>query len=314
MTSGVVFNIQRFSIHDGPGIRTTVFFKGCSLFCFWCHNPEGRSAKPDIQFIAGRCIVCGECGKVCLHDGHDFSDGAHTYHRERCQACGRCVDGCFAGALQMAGKEMTVDEVMRDVVSDRSFYQTSGGGVTLSGGEPLLQRDFAQAILERCRAEDIHTAIETCANCRWQDLASLLPYTNLVMMDLKHIDPTKHRAVTGVSNERILANAERLMETSVPVLFRTPVIPTVNATADEIAAIARFVRHLGERRAAWNLQTEAGAPLPSLELLPFHKLAGDKFRSLGCDDPAAGLTPLSREQMQALAAVARQEGIDVKLR
>ncbi len=298
MTKGVIFNIQRFSIHDGPGIRTTVFFKGCSLFCFWCHNPEGRRAKPEIQFFPECCIGCNECVKVCKHDGHAIVNGVHVYRRERCTACGRCADGCFAGALQSTGKEVTVDDVMAEVRSDRSFYQTSGGGVTLSGGEPLLQPEFAREILARSKAEGIHTAIETAANCRWRDLETLLPFTNLVMMDIKHMDAAKHRAVTGVSNERILKNARRLAECGAHMQFRVPVIPTVNDTAPEIQAIAAFVCDL----------PSSGAQ-PSLELLPFHRLAGDKFRSLGLDDRSAPLTPLSKEQMAALAKAAQECGI-----
>lgn len=300
MITGTIFNIQRFSIHDGPGIRTTVFFKGCSLFCFWCHNPEGRSPRLEIQFYPDRCIDCEECRKVCLNDGHEFTDRRHIYHREYCEVCGRCADGCFAGALQITGRQATVDEVMAEVLSDRAFYETSGGGVTLSGGEPLLQPEFARAILERSKAGGIHTALETAGNCRWQDLIALLPFTDLILMDLKHMDGHKHRAATGVSNERILDTAHRLMETDIPVLFRTPVIPTINDTPAEISAIAAFVRGLAGERAARNLQ----APAPSLELLPFHKLAADKFRSLGLDDRAGSLTPLTKEQMAALVEIA----------
>ncbi len=304
MPTGVIFNIQRFSIHDGPGIRTTVFFKGCSLYCFWCHNPEGRRPTPEIQFFPDRCIGCRECANVCQNDGHALHDGSHAYERARCVVCGRCADGCFAGALQLTGKRVTVDEVMAEVVRDSAFYDTSGGGLTLSGGEPLLQPAFARAILERSKAEGFHTAIETAANCRWQDLAVLLPVTDLVMMDIKHMDAAKHRAVTGVSNVRILANARRLAESNTPLLVRTPVIPTVNDTAEEIGAIAAFVRGLAGAR-------PHSAPPLSFELLPFHRLAGDKFRSLGLDDRSASLTPLSKEQMSALADIARGCGVAV---
>ena len=307
MDTGIIFNIQRFSIHDGPGIRTTVFFKGCSLFCFWCHNPEGRRPKPEIQFFPNRCIGCRECSKVCEHGGHELQDGSHVYHRDQCIVCGRCADGCFAGALQLTGKRVSVAEVMAEVLRDRPFYQTSGGGITLSGGEPLVQPEFARGILEQSKAAGIHTAIETAANCRWQDLALLLLFSDLVLMDIKHMDATKHREATGASNERILANARRLMATDRPVIFRIPVIPTVNDTPEEMRAIAAFVRRLSDQRAAGNPQ----APPPSLELLPFHRLAADKFRSLGLDDRAGRLTPLAKEQMQELAEVARQCGISV---
>ena len=307
MQTGTIFNIQRFSIHDGPGIRTTVFFKGCSLFCFWCHNPEGRRAKPDIQFFPDRCIGCGDCVRVCEHDGHDLQSGSHVYARERCVVCGRCADGCFAGALQLTGKLVTVDEVVAEVERDQPFYASSGGGVTLSGGEPLLQAAFAQAILERCKATGIHTAIETAANCRWRELAALLPVTDLVMMDIKHMDAAKHRAVTGVSNARILANARRLALSGVALTLRTPVIPTVNDTEQEIAAIAAFGRELQAMRST----SAPSAPPITYELLPFHRLAGDKFASLGLDDRSAALTPLSSERMAELAEEARRCGLAV---
>lgn len=300
MQTGTIFNIQRFSIHDGPGIRTTVFFKGCSLYCFWCHNPEGRRAKPEIQFLPEHCILCGDCVRACEQDGHAIETGIHVYARERCIICGRCADGCVAGALQLTGKLVTEGEVMAEVLRDKPFYASSGGGVTLSGGEPLLQPGFAHAILRRCKAEGIHTAIETAANCRWRDLAALLPVTDLVMMDIKHMDAAKHHAATGVSNQRILANARRLAASSVALMVRTPVIPTVNDTDEDIAAIAAFVAELQALRAA----SSAAAPPISYELLPFHRLAGDKFRSLGLDDRSAALEPLSAERMRELNAVA----------
>lgn len=291
---GFVFNIQRFSIHDGPGIRTTVFFKGCPLRCFWCHNPEGIRLQPEIQFFPERCIGCGACLDACRHGAHATEGESRVYRREQCVACGRCAETCYAGALVLTGRRMTDEEVVAEVLRDRAFYETSGGGVTLSGGEPLLQRDFAAAILARCRAEGLPTAIETAAHCRWQDLAVLLPVTDLVLMDLKLIDPARHREATGVSNERILANARRLVQAGKPVLFRVPVVPSVNDTPGDIAAIADFVRGLAE---------EVGASRPSLELLAFHRLAGSKYQSLGMAYRAGHLEPLSKEQMAELAAV-----------
>lgn len=209
---------------------------------------------------------------------------------------------------------MTVAQVMEEVLRDRAFYKTSGGGVTLSGGEPLMQRDFALDILEQCKAEGIHTAVETAGDCRWRDLAALLPVIDLVMMDIKHMDSAKHRSATGVSNDRILANARRLMETDKPVIFRVPVVPTVNDTPEEIRAIALFVHELSElRRKKSQSKGSFGSAsnetrLPSLELLPFHRLAADKYRSLGLDYRAGELEPLTREKMARLAEIARQCG------
>jgi len=307
--TGVVFNIQRFSIHDGPGIRTTVFLKGCPLHCFWCHNPEGIRPEPEIQFFPSRCIGCGECLKVCPEGAHELRDGVHIFHRERCVACGQCAALCYAGALEMIGQRMTVDEVLEEVLRDRAFYATSGGGVTLSGGEPLLQREFTLAILERSKAEGLHTAIETAANCRWDHLAELLPVTDLIMMDIKHMDADKHRAATGVSNGRILDNARRLAQTDKPIIFRVPVVPTVNDEPEQVAAIARFVRSLVEARSD---DGRCAAADISLELLPFHRLATDKYRSLDMEYRAHGLETPTREHMAELVEVARAHSVTVR--
>lgn len=307
--SGVVFDIQRFSIHDGPGIRTTVFLKGCSLRCFWCHNPESIHPKPEIQFLPEKCIGCGECLLICQHGARVVQDGDIAYLRQKCQVCGACVETCYAEATALIGKHMTVEQVMAKVLSDRAFYRTSGGGVTLSGGEPVIQPDFSRAILERCKAEGLHTAIETAGNYPWEYLASMLPVTDLVMMDIKHLDPDRHRAATGVSNERILANARQLAQTDRPTIFRTPVIPTVNDTPEEIGAIAAFVHALASRRAE-NGSARA-API-SFALLPFHRLAADKYRSLGLDYRASQLKQLSEEAMTALTEVAKSHNITVQ--
>ena len=309
--TGVVFNIQRFSIHDGPGIRTTVFFKGCPLRCFWCHNPEGIRPEPELQLFLDRCISCGECFKACPEGAHELQGGVRVFHRDRCVACGRCVDTCYAAALEMTGRRMNVDAVVEEVLRDRAFYGTSGGGVTLSGGEPMLQRDFSLAILERCKAEGLHTAVETAADCRWDHLAGLLPVADLIMVDVKHIDPDIHRAVTGVPNERILANARRLARTGKPIIFRVPVVPTVNDTPDQIAAIAEFVRNLVDARPDSGRRV---ADIISLELLPFHRLASDKYRSLDLDYRASHLEPPTKDCMAELVEAASARGVTVRCR
>lgn len=308
--TGTIFNVQRFSVHDGPGIRTTVFLKGCGLHCFWCHNPEGIRSRPEIQFYPERCIGCGECVAVCLQGAHVVQDRGHTFERDTCQACGRCVETCYAGALELTGTVMTTEQVMAEILPDRAFYENSGGGVTLSGGEPLSQPEFTRAILDSCKAEGLHTAVETAANRPWDSLAELLPLVDLVMMDLKHVDVGKHRMATGVSNEQILANAQRLMHTDALVLFRVPVVPTINDTAEDIEAIAAFIRQLVDLRLENNRRTSI-APPPVLELLAFHRLAADKYRSLGLDYRASKLKAPTKEKMEHLKQVAASHGIAV---
>ena len=308
--TGAVFNIQRFSIHDGPGIRTTVFLKGCALSCFWCHNPEGRRTTLELQFFPDRCTACMACVEACPTAAHEFIDGVHILHRERCVATGACVDTCYPQALRMNGKIMSVDEVVEEVLRDTAFYARSGGGVTLSGGEPSLSTEFAYAILEKSKHHHVHTAIETCGECPWEFLERLLPKTDLVMMDIKHVDPDSHRTATGKSNERILENARRLAMTEVPVIFRTPVVPTVNDAPGEIEQIASFVRTLIDMRLGHGVR-EAGI---RYELLAFHKLAADKYRSLGMPYGAEAIQPPTREQMQGLVDLAVRCGVETTFR
>jgi pyruvate formate lyase activating enzyme len=309
--TGIVFNIQRFSIHDGPGIRTTVFLKGCSLRCFWCHNPEGISPKPQIQFFPERCIGDEECARICPEGAHVFTEDKHIYYRDLCQTCGECVEVCYANAIELTGKRMTVKEVVDEVLRDRSFYETSKGGVTLSGGDPLVQGDFSLQILQMSKGEGLHTAIETAANCRWNHLAPLLEFTDLVMMDLKHMDDEKHRQATGVSNKNILSNARSLIEAGKPVIFRTPVVPGVNDAPADISAIAAFV---GELVDLWQAGSYDPSCTPALELLPFHRLAGNKYASLGLDYRVRDLQSPSKDHMDELVALAGTYGINVKHR
>jgi pyruvate formate lyase activating enzyme len=305
---GLVFNIQRFSIHDGPGIRTTVFLKGCDLRCFWCHNPEGLGMGPELQFFQRLCIGCGECVKACPFGAHGIVDGVHEFRREACSmsvpgaaACELCAKACPAQALLLSGRPMELEEVAEELLRDAPFYQSSGGGVTLSGGEPLLQKEFSRALLSRLKAEGIGTALETAGLYPWEWIEDILPLTDLVMMDIKHMDSAAHERATGARNELILANARRLALEGPALIFRVPVIPTVNDSPEEIAAIRDFVARLrGLRRGL-----RGGREPISLELLSFHPLALDKYGSMGMDNPSARLAPLSRERMDELSDIAR---------
>jgi pyruvate formate lyase activating enzyme len=235
----------------------------------------------------------------------------HFFLREECLVSGRCVETCYSQALQLNGRFMTVGEVMDEVLLDRAFYKTSGGGITLSGGEPALSNGFAQELLTRCKKEGLHTAIETCGEYPWASLEGLLPVTDLIMMDLKQMAPDKHQVATGKSNDRILANARTLALTEKPIVFRTPIVPTVNDTEEEIGQIASFVRELIE------LRTKNGKPNKppiTYELLTFHKLASDKYGSLGLEYDVSTITPPTRERMSELAEVARRHGVEVRSR
>jgi pyruvate formate lyase activating enzyme len=312
-TSELVFNIQRFSIHDGPGIRTTVFLKGCSMRCFWCHNPEGQHPRPELRYFPDRCIACGQCVNACPTGAHVLNDGIHKFLRERCDVTGRCVETCYSGALQLEGRRMTVGQVMEEVLRDKSFYEISSGGVTLSGGEPALDTDFSREILQQCKHHGLHTAIETCGEYPWASLESLLPVTDLIMMDIKLMSPDGHRKATGHANDRILANARRLALTGKPMVFRTPVVPTVNDSENAIGEIARFVAGLIALRRRNGGAMEGGAGI-RYELLAFHNLASDKYRSMDREYNAATLRPPTNETMSLLLDVARRHGVETLVR
>ena len=295
--SGVVTDIQRFSIHDGPGIRTTVFVKGCPLRCFWCHNPEALEPRPQLQYFPDRCIGCGACVDACPEAAHAIHDGIHRFDRSRCTGCGLCVETCYARALLMAGEVKSADEIVEVVLRDTAFYETSGGGVTISGGEPLQQPRFTRAVLAACREAGVHTAIETAGHVAWDHLLTVLPETDLVMMDIKTMHTEAHRKATGVSNERILENARRVSENGTPLIIRTPIVPGVNDTVESIDAIAGFAAGLRS--------------LVTYELLRFHMMAGAKYAALGMACQAAELTPPDDELMARLTAAAARRGIAV---
>jgi pyruvate formate lyase activating enzyme len=266
-----VFDIERFAVHDGPGIRTTVFLKGCFLQCRWCHNPESMSAQPTLLFTVEHCVGCGECAKACPEGVHTLVDGRHDLLRGRCVTCGACVQACFTGALEMAGREMTVDEVMREVLLDAPFYSRSGGGMTVSGGEPLAQFPFTHALLQAAKAHDLHTALDTSGLCSWDHLQELIPNVDLFLYDLKHMDPARHQALTGASNEPILSNLRRLDQTGKTIWIRIPLIPGQNDEETNFHSLGRFI-----------------APLESVErveILRYHRLAETKYERMGNDYP-----------------------------
>ncbi len=271
--TGRVFNIQRYSIHDGAGIRTLVFLKGCPLRCLWCCNPESQRSDPELGFIVSRCVGSEACGAPCLTACPAGAirlneDGRPAIERKDCDACGRCAAACGKDALTVVGREMTVDEVMAEVEKDRAFYRRSGGGVTVGGGEPLSQHRFASSLLEAAHDACLHTALETCGYAPWSHLEEVMRHVDLLQFDLKHIDSARHRELTGQSNELILGNLRRVAAARSPgdVIVRIPVVPGCNDSVDNIRGTAGFVAGLGLRR---------------VELVPYHRLGVAKYSQYG---------------------------------
>lgn len=283
---GVLTAIQRFSLHDGPGIRSTVFFKGCNMRCAWCHNPETLRVEPEVLYYRSKCVGCGACAQVC--PSHRVEEGKMVYDRALCGDHGACAQVCFSGALEVCGKESTVQDVLHEVMQDADYYAQSGGGVTLSGGEVLLQPQFAAQLLSALHQQGIHTAIESNLNVDFSVLEALLPDLDLVMCDLKLWDEDAHRKWTGAGNARILENIARLSSSGKPFIVRTPVIPGVNDKEEEISAIAGFIGRL--------------PGLVYYELLNFNPLGGSKYQALDVENVFADARPLPEERMQALAA------------
>ena len=299
-SAGWIFNIQRFSIHDGPGIRTTVFLKGCPLRCLWCDNPESQSMERQMVFWDERCIRCNACMAVCPQSAIVADEaGRKQVSPERCDLCARCLEECYAGALERIGRLMTVDEVLSLVEEDRPFYEQSGGGVTLSGGEPMTQPGFSQSLLRGCHERGIHTAIETCGHASWKVCQTLLTHLDLILYDLKEVDPAKHRRYTGVSNELILDNLRRLARTGKPIVVRRPVIPGYNDDEESIHALARFVRELDT--------------VPEINLLPYHRFSRGKYERLGWEYPMGDEPSLSEEDITGLRDILVAYGLKAKI-
>jgi len=296
-STGLVFNIQRFCIHDGPGIRTTVFLKGCPLRCWWCHNPEGQSPEPELRLIHARCVHCGRCRQVCPQHaaGATGGNGHASSARSGCTLCGECVRVCPTEARQMIGRRMSVEQVLAEVLKDRIFYDESGGGVTFSGGEPLMQAPFLAGLLRACRAEGVHTALDTCGFGPREDLLELAELSDLVLYDLKSLDDQRHREHTGASNAEILDNLQALAERHANIWVRVPVVPGLNDGADQLEAMARFVSTLKGVR--------------QVNLLGYHALGTHKRPSIGREGSHEG-SPAGEEEARPAPTPPQPEQLD----
>ena len=259
-----IFEIKRFAVHDGDGIRTTVFFKGCPLKCVWCHNPEGIEFKPQLAYYEHKCIGCGECIGVCPASAHGISENMHFYDKEKCIACGKCADVCLGDALTFYGREMTVDELLSVLLEDKDFYENSGGGVTLSGGECLMQADFCAELLKALKDNGIHTAVDTCGFVSAEAFDKVMPYTDIFLYDLKAFDEDVHIKCTGQSNKVILENLKYIDNCGKKIEIRIPYVPGYNS--EQIEKISEFLKTLKN--------------ITKVRILPYHNYAGTKYAAL----------------------------------
>ncbi len=298
-----LLEIQRMSTEDGPGIRTTVFLKGCSLHCSWCHNPESISPKPQLQWLQTNCMGCQLCVAACPNKTLSYVDNQIIIDRKLCQACGMCVEECPTGALEIMGKEISVDEVVQEVLKDKTYFEKSGGGITVSGGEPTLQSDFVAEFLKKMKEHNIHTALDTCGLAPSDAYEKVLPYSDLLLYDLKEIDSRKHKEFTGSSNEKILNNLLTICEWmnvhEIPktLWIRTPIIPNATDTEENIAGIGKFL-------AANNIHPDRW------ELCAFNNLCNDKYLRLGTRWEFEKYDLLEEEKLNHLVAVAKSSGIN----
>jgi pyruvate formate lyase activating enzyme len=310
--TGTIFDIKKYAIHDGPGIRTTVFFQGCPLNCWWCHNPEGLSHQPVLLYRANRCVLCGSCVEACPQKGIEIRSGpsphtplpvgegniAVTDHT-KCDVCGECAEVCYYGAREISGREMTLAEVLAEIERDVPFYDQSGGGVTFSGGEPLLQPVFLAALLRECKAREIHTVVDTSGFAAWEVVDSIRNNVDLFLYDLKLMDDSRHKKYTGVSNQLILSNLKRLADGGQQIEIRIPLIPGINDDVENLQQTTKFIARLPN--------------ITGIELMGYHNIAAAKYAALGRDSPLPDTAPPQEEDMRNSARYFEDVGMSVKV-
>lgn len=295
--AGLVFDVQRFSLHDGPGIRTTVFVKGCPLRCMWCHNPESARAVPELAYLDNLCAGCRECERVCRQGVHRFdADGRHTLDRGRCEVCGACAEVCVAGALKVTGERKTAHEVMQVVLRDMEYYKRSGGGLTVSGGEPLICLAFTKELLRLAKEAGVHTCIETLAAVPADVVTEVAPFVDLFLIDWKASDPQMHQRLTGQANEQVLRNIDMLYQQGKAIRLRCPLVPGVNDTPEHLAGIAALSRPYPR--------------LEGLELMPYHNIGNQKYGRYAISNPLPDLPNTDEATKQAWLARLAALGCD----
>jgi len=298
MMEGLVFNIQGFSLHDGPGIRTTVFLKGCPLNCKWCSNPESIRPVPEIMSYSLRCVGCGRCVEICPEHAITIAHGKSVIDWEKCDRCLKCATVCLTGGITLVGKRMSVEEIVAEVEKDALFYVNSGGGVTFSGGEPLKQFEFTEQLCKECRSRGIHTALDTSGFCEWEKLERVLEHVDLVLYDVKHLDPVKHREWTGVDNKVIVENAVRVAG-KVRTWLRVPLIPSFNDSQGDVKKIVELGKSIGAEK---------------VSLLPYHRLSVTKYAGLGKGYLLGRLTEIPEDRIRNLKKSSESAGIEISLR
>jgi pyruvate formate lyase activating enzyme len=297
MKDGMIFDVQKYAIHDGPGIRTTVFFKGCPLRCWWCQNPEGQDLKPELIYRKSRCIDCGECVKNCPQEAISLGAEHVSVNRENCVLCDDCSRICPSDALSIAGKQVSVKEILEEIEKDLTFFSESGGGVTFSGGEPLLQHDFLNTLLIECKERDIHTIVQTCGFASYEIIDRVRDKVDLFLYDIKIMDDRKHVKYTGASNVRILENLKKLAENGSSIVVSFPIIPGISDDEKNVTRIAQFIQ-----------------PLPNIKqvnLLPYHRAGIEKYKNLGKPYRLNRIKPPSDQRIKSIKEKIESFGIRV---